>query len=643
MNQHKGLRNNFISFIMKKLFLFSFFIMGLFPGENIAQIRDISIIPEPVHIVNGKGEFILDKQTVIIAPLDDTALNQLAHMFVQWLAPATGFDLKIKSEARSSEKQIRLALNGSLRDVKDGEGYALEVTTRSITLTARHAGGIFYGLQTLRQLLPSAVEKKMVQSASWIIPAVRITDYPRFGWRGLLLDVSRHFFSKAFVKTYIDQMARYKYNVLHWHLTDDQGWRIEIKAFPKLTEVGAWRVPRMGQWWTYDQPRKDEEATDGGFYTQEDIKEIVAYARERNIAVLPEIDVPGHSLAAIAAYPYLSATGYIYPVNPGSKFYNILDNTLNPADERVYEFLDKVFEEVAALFPNEYIHIGGDECTKTFWRKSAEVQAFMQQKGIKNENELQSYFIKRVETILKKKGKKLIGWDEILEGGLAPEATVMSWRGMTGGIEAAKQGHKVVMTPAQKAYLDLYQGDPALEPDTYSMLRLKTSYQWNPVPDSVNPSLVLGGQGNLWTESVPTGRHAEYMTWPRGLALAEVFWSPEAKQNWTHFQQKLEPHFNRLEAAEINYSRAAFDILADVKRDEKNKLFVSLSTDIDDLKIYYTFNNTNPDSFSNEYNGQPVEIPKGIYQLRAVAFKNNIAVGKILIINREDLEKRAKK
>lgn len=628
---------------MMKLFSFSFLLFSLFFQEVNAQSHDISIIPEPAYIADGKGEFVLNKQTVIIAPLGDTALNQLAQMFVQWITPATGFDLKIKNKAGSSEKQIRLVLNSSSKDVKGAEGYALEVTSGSITLTARHAGGIFYGLQTLRQLLPAAIENKTVQSASWIIPAVRITDHPRFGWRGLLLDVSRHFFSKAFVKAYIDQMARYKYNVLHWHLTDDQGWRIEIKAFPKLTAVGAWRVPRMGQWWTYDQPRKDEEATDGGFYTQEDIKEIVAYARERNVAVLPEIDVPGHSLAAIAAYPYLSATGYIYPVNPGSKFYNILDNTLNPADEQVYEFLDKVFEEIAALFPNEYIHIGGDECTKAFWRKSAEVQAFMQQKGIKDENELQSYFIKRVESILKAKGKKLIGWDEILEGGLAPEATVMSWRGMKGGIEAAKQGHKVVMTPAQKAYLDLYQGDPALEPDTYSMLRLKTSYQWNPVPDSVNPSLILGGQGNLWTESVPTGRHAEYMTWPRGLALAEVFWSSESKQSWKYFQTKLEPHFVRFDNAGINYSKAAFDVLAETTRNEKNQLFVSLSTDIDDLKIYYTLNNTNPDLFSNEYKGQPVEIPKGIYQLRAVAYKNNNAVGKILIINREDLEKRAKK
>jgi len=353
--------------------------------------------------------------------------------------------------------------------------------------------------------------------------------------------------------------------------------------------------------------------------------------------------VPGHSLAAIASYPYLSATGYLYPVNPGSKFYNIEDNTLNPADERVYDFLDKVFGEIAELFPYPYIHVGGDECTKIFWRKSAEVQSFMKKERIKSEHELQSYFIKRLETILKQKGKKLIGWDEILEGGLAPEATVMSWRGMSGGIEAAKQRHSVVMTPANNVYLDLYQGDPAIEPDTYSMLRLKTCYQWDPIPAGVRPSLILGGQGNLWTESVPTGRHAEYMTWPRALALSEIFWSPVQKQSWHNFQNKLETQFLHLHAASINYSRAAYDVLASTTINDNKQLFAELTTDIDGLTIYYTIDNTNPDNFSNEYKGQPIEIPQGIYQLRAVAYKGGKPAGNMLILSREDLEKRARR
>jgi len=522
-----------------KHYLLCTFLFSLLSLSVVSQQRTLSIVPEPAELIRGKGSFLLDAKTIIVAENNDAGLRHLAETFTGWLSPATGFQLKIADHAVTSVKSIELSLNASIKDIKTEEGYLLEISSNRIHLSAAKPAGIFYGLQTLRQLLPPAIEYQSKQAVVWEIPAVKITDYPRFGWRGLLLDVSRHFFTKEFVKKYVDEMARYKFNILHLHLTDDQGWRIQIKSFPGLTETGAWRVPRTGRWWTYEQPKPGEAATYGGFYTQDDIREMVQYARERNVAILPEIDVPGHSLAAIASYPYLSATGYLYPVNPGSKFYNIEDNTLNPADERVYDFLDKVFGEIAQLFPYPYIHIGGDECTKTFWKKSAVVQDFMKKEGIKSEHELQSYFIKRLETILKQKGKKLIGWDEILEGGLAPDATVMSWRGMSGGVEAAKQGHNVVMTPADNVYLDLYQGDPATEPDTYSMLRLKTCYQWDPVPRDVKPSLILGGQGNLWTESVPTDRHAEYMTWPRALALSEVFWSPVQKQQWPDFQNKL--------------------------------------------------------------------------------------------------------
>ncbi|WP_265844405.1 family 20 glycosylhydrolase [Pedobacter sp. PLR] len=608
----------------------------------MAQSTSVSVIPEPVSIKIEKGKFIIDAKTVIsVKPNSLPEVKELATTLSLWLANSTGLNLKMKPKTSGSDKSIRLEINSSLKDLKGDEGYKLRVTSTEITLQALKPSGIFYGLQTINQLL--SVESVKGKPTQWSIPAVQITDYPRLGWRGLMLDVSRHFFSKEFIKSYIDQMARYKFNVFHWHLTDDQGWRIEIKAFPKLTEVGAWRVPRIGQWWSYEQPQQGEAATYGGFYTQDDIREIVAYARQRTISILPEIDVPGHSLAAIAAYPYLSATGEIYQVNPGSKFYEIQDNTLNPADERVYDFLDKVLGEVAALFPNEYIHIGGDECTKVFWHKSAPVQAFMVQNGLKTEDELQSYFIKRVEKILQKKGKRLIGWDEILEGGLAPDATVMSWRGMQGGIKAAQEGHQVIMTPADNTYLDLYQGDPALEPDTYSMLRLKTAYQWDPLPPNIKQELVLGGQGNLWTESVSTNRHAEYMTWPRSMALAEVFWSPKAKQNWSNFQRKLASGFKHLDAERINYSKAAFDVVVSTSLNDKNELIASLSTDLDDLIIYYTLDNTNPDSFSNKYTGEPIQIPAGIYQLRAVAYQKNNPIGKTLIINRKDLEKRAEK
>ncbi|MEC5145942.1 family 20 glycosylhydrolase [Chitinophaga sp. 212800010-3] len=605
---------------------------------STAQTRP-AIIPEPVSLRQGEGTFVINDHTPLIISSDNPELAAMGNQVNGWISVLTGFTLPLTSKTTSPDGSIQLLLNPGLNSPDNDEGYTLSVTQQGIKIQARKTAGIFYGLQTLRQLLQFAADEG---KQPFRLPVLEITDYPRFKWRGLMLDVSRHFFSKEFVKKYIDDMARYKFNIFHWHLTDDQGWRIEIKSFPRLTAIGAWRVPRTGKWWSFDPPQKNEKATYGGYYTQEDIKEIIAYAAERHITIVPEIDVPGHSLAAIAAYPYLSATGYIYPVNPGSEFYNKEDNTLNPADERVYAFLDKVFTEIAALFPGEYIHIGGDECTKHFWQHSAVVQDFMKKQGIPTEHELQSYFIKRVEKILKTKKKKMIGWDEILEGGLAPDATVMSWRGIQGGMDAAKQGHQVIFTPNSNTYLDLYQGDPLLEPDTYSMLRLHTSYQWNPIPAGVDSTLVLGGQGNLWTESVPGGRHAEYMTWPRSLALSEVFWSPSAKQDWGYFQQKLTPQFKILDVAQINYSRAAFDVLATAKHDPEKQLLVNLSTDIDGLDIYYTLDDTNPDTSSAHYTGTSIVIPKGIYQLRAQAFKGSAAVGKLLIAPREVLEKRAR-
>ncbi|SHG30156.1 beta-N-acetylhexosaminidase [Pedobacter caeni] len=630
------MNNNFITAIFLNLFVFVFTC-----HTGVAQTMP-AIIPEPVSLVHGKGVFVIDKQTSLIIAKGNAELISLSNRLKEWINMQTGLTLPVKNNTTGSERTIRLLLNPALKKTGNDEGYQLSITDQEVKLEASKAAGLFYGLQTIRQLLNLSVEQNS-QQKQYSLQAMEIVDYPRLKWRGLMLDVSRHFFSKDFVKKYIDDMARYKFNVFHWHLTDDQGWRIEIKSLPRLTEVGAWRVPRTGQWWSYEVPQKDEKTTYGGYYTQEDIKEIIAYATERHITIVPEIDVPGHSLAAIASYPYLSATGYLYPVNPGSKFYDIDDNTLNPADERVYAFLEKVFTEVAALFPGDYIHIGGDECTKKFWQRSAVVQDFMKEKGIKTEHELQSYFIKRVEKILKKKEKRLIGWDEILEGGLAPEAIVMSWRGMEGGIESAKQGHQVILTPNNHTYLDLYQGDPLLEPDTYDMLRLKNTYQWNPIPPGVDSTLVLGGQGNLWTESVPSGGHAEYMTWPRSLALSEVFWSPVTKQNWTSFQKKITPHFNILDAAKINYSKAAFDVLATAKLDQQQQLLVDLGTDIDGLDIYYTLDNTNPDASGIRYNGTPIVIPGSIYQLRAQSFKGNTAMGKLLIAPREALEKRAKK
>jgi hexosaminidase len=468
-----------------------------------------------------------------------------------------------------------------------------------------------------------------------------------------MFDVSRHFFTKQEVEQYIDQMVRYKYNLLHLHLTDDQGWRIEIKELPKLTEVGAWNVKKEGYFGTFTPPAPDAPRNYGGFYTQDDIKELVQYAKARFVNILPEIDVPGHSLAAIASYPELSCTPGAdkYQVNSGEPFMDwshgappiaLVDNTLCPANEKVYTFLDKVFTQVAALFPFEYIHVGGDEAPHNYWEKSPQIQALMKREGLKNMNEVQSYFTKRVEKIVESKGKKLIGWDEILEGGLAPNAAVMSWRGMEGGIAAAKMGHEVVMSPTTYVYIDYMQGDPIVEPRVYSTLLLSKAYQFEPLPDSVDPKYIKGGQANLWTEQIYNMRYAEYMTWPRGMAIAEALWSPKAKRNWDHFFGKVEQHFKRLDAAQIKYAPSVYDPIFKVSRTADKKLRIELGTEVNGLDIYYSFDNTFPDNFYPKYSG-PLTPPDDAVMLKVITYEGNKPVGRMIYMPIEELNKRADK
>ena len=568
-----------------------------------------------------------------------------AEMLEQKLNASAGFLVKVQE---TSSGEIQFSLNKTPVELLGKEGYTLVSSSKGVVISANEASGLFYGLQTLLQLLPKEIESKTAVKMDWTIPSVNITDYPRFKWRGLMLDVSRNFFSKEDVKLYIDQMARYKYNTFHWHLTDDNGWRIEIKSLPKLTEVGAWRVPRFGQFGERDEPKAGEAATVGGFYTQSDIKEIIQYAQERNVTIVPEVDVPGHSMAAIAAYPELSCTkDPNTKVNPGSSFSEWydngtfkmkIDNTLNPSDEKVYEFLDKVFTEIAAIFPNPYIHVGGDECYKGFWTNDAGCQALMKKMNMKQPEELQAYFMKRVETILKTKGKKLIGWDEILEGGLAPEATVMSWRGIKGGIEAAKMGHDVVMTPTTFAYIDYQQGEQTIEPPIYAGLRTNKCYSFNPVPEGVDAKYVLGGQGNLWTEQVVTLRHAQYMTWPRGWALAEDFWSPDDSKNWTDFVHRVEKHFVRADIAGINHSDAIYDAIIKIRKND-GKLTLEMDSEVPGLDIYYSVDGSMPDSYSSKY-AKPFVLPEGPVTLRVITYRNGKPIGHLITLKPEDLKKR---
>jgi hexosaminidase len=618
---------------------FYFFIALLSLINLHAKAADsIAIIPKPLAMEVHAGHFILTNSTAVSTTSSESDVKQSIQWFIDKIAASTGYHLSTK---RSSKNAINLILNKHADASLHDEGYTLKVTPSMVTITANKPAGLFYGLQTVLQLLPPSIESVTdVQNTKWIMPCVDIKDVPRFGWRGLMLDVSRHFFTKQEVKEYIDQMARYKYNTLHLHLADDEGWRIEIKSLPELTKTGAWRVQRTGRWGTFIAALAGEPATDGGFYTQEDLKKIIKYAQDRFITILPEIDVPAHSLALISSYPNLSCTQLPYSVNAGGKGYERNDNVLCIGNDSTFTMLDKIFTEIAALFPNPYIHIGGDEAYKGFWDACPKCQKRMADEHLKNVDELQSYFVKRVENIVESKGKKLIGWDEILEGGLAPNATVMSWRGMSGGIAAAKMGHEVVMTPWDYCYLDLYQGEPQGEPPTYGLCRLSDSYNYEPVPDSIDEKYILGGQGNLWTESVPTFRHAEYMTWPRGIALAEVYWSTKANKNWTDFITRLEKQFPRLDAANVKYSRSMYNVIFEPARIKNSNFGVTLITEVKGLDIYYTFDNTNPDRFSPKFDGKPIQFPDGANFLNAIAYRDGKPIGVQINVPKDVLEKR---
>ncbi|MEZ0610227.1 beta-N-acetylhexosaminidase [Fibrella sp. WM1] len=615
--------------------------------SSLAQAQ-IQLIPQPVSVQPQPGHFTLTKATTITYNKPESA--SVAAMLSRQLAEQTSLTLTSRAAAVPTNT-ILLALT-STPDAKLGrEGYRLSSSPKGVTITANQPAGLFYGAQTLLQLIPTERPASTERTQPANVPAVQIVDYPRFGWRGVMLDVSRHFFPKADVMRYIDELARLKLNTFHWHLTDDNGWRIEIKSLPRLTSVGAWRVPRDGHFGERPNPKPGEAATYGGFYTQDDIREVVKYAQARNITIVPEIDIPGHSMAMLAAYPNLSCSkDTSVRVNPGTQFAEwygngtfkmLIDNTLNPSDEAVYATLDKVFTEVAALFPGPYIHAGGDECYKGYWEKDPGCQALMQKEGMKNVEQLQGYFMKRVEKIINAKGKKFLGWDEILEGDVSPSATVMSWRGMKGGIEAAQQGHDVVMTPSTFAYIDYMQGDPTVEPRIYASLRLKTCYEFEPVPAGIDSTRILGGQGNLWTEQIPTLAHAEYMTYPRTWALSEVFWTPRNRRDWAGFIPRLEAQMRRADAAGVNYARAAYDPIVSTSIAD-NKLTLMLDAEVPGTDIFYSLDDTVPGRYSQRYS-QPIAVPEGDVTLRAVTYRNGQPVGRMLTLKRDDLLKRAKK
>jgi hexosaminidase len=632
---------------MKKLV--STIIIKVLCVSLFAQSSNIAIIPEPVQITNKTGTFLLPARLVVGVSQGEgmqPVLNALRQKM-----KVTGTTVDVATKGKSPN--LFLTLNTKHDDAIGQEGYRLSVTPKNVVIKANKPAGLYYGLQTLYQLLPKEIESTIpVKNVKWVLPCVEIVDYPRFQWRGLMFDVTRHFFTKEEVKHYIDDMVRYKLNLLHLHLTDDEGWRVEIKSLPKLTEVGAWRVNKVGYFGTFSPPTADEPKDYGGFYTQEDLKEIIKYAKDRFVDILPEVDVPAHSLAAIVSYPELSCTpeANTYRVRSGEAIMDwshgappiaLVDNTLCPANEKVYTFLDKVITELAQVFPFEYIHMGGDEAPHNFWEKNEMVKDLMKREGLTSMEQVQNYFTKRVDSIVRSKGKKFIGWDEILlGGGLPSDAAVMSWRGMKGGVEAAKSGHEVVMSPSDFAYIDYMQGDVALEPRIYSSLSLTKTYQFDPLPADVDPKYIKGGQANLWTEQVYNMRHAEYMTYPRALAIAESVWSPKEKKDWNHFLGKVENHFGRLDEAEIKYATSVYEPKFVLSRNKDGQLQIGIETEAKDVTVHYTFDNSFPDYFYPAYQ-QPLTPPKDAVMLRVVSYRGKQQMGRMISVPVGDLEKRA--
>ena len=600
-----------------------------------AASPSLSVIPKPVRMEARSGEFILLPGATISVAEGQTEALAVADGLAEFLRRATGFAFPVRKSGipgggpaspPSGDIVLRLEdLGGRL----GSEGYLMDITTGGILIRAAAPAGLFYGVQTLRQLLPAAIEVPSPATGTpirWAVPCVSIEDRPRFAWRGALLDCSRHFFPKEFVKRWIDDLAAHKMNTFHWHLTDDQGWRLEIKKYPRLTEVGAWRVDREDKHWNAREDQKPgEAATYGGFYTQEDVREIVAYAASRFVTIVPEIEMPGHCRSALAAYPEFSCTGGPFTVPPGG--YWPVTDVYCPGTEATFAFLQDVLSEVIGLFPGKYIHIGGDEVDKTEWKRCPKCQARMKAEGLKDENELQSYFVRRVEAYLNGHGRSLIGWDEILEGGLAPQATVMSWRGTEGGIAAAKAGHDVVMTPTSHCYFDYYQGNPASEPLAIGgFLPLSKAYAFEPVPDvltEAEAAHVIGGQANLWTEYVPAGGHAEYMLLPRLAALSEAVWSAKGARQWADFSRRLDGLMAHYDKAGIRYSRSAFQVRIGARSGAK-KIKAALETEIRGIDIRFTTDGTEPRASSKRY-FKPLTFKKTT-ELQAAAFRGGLPV-----------------
>ena len=615
-----------MKFLSKVLAVFLFIILSSCSKDKVFTENDIQIIPKPVELKLKTGVFEFSETTIFV--VSNEIQKEIATALIDRFNMAAGWRLKIDEKA-PAKNFVKFNIDKNLSD----EAYKLEVNKEKIIITANGASGFIYGLESLRQLLPEAIESpKKVSNMEWTIPNLEINDYPRFKWRGLMLDVSRHFFDKNYVKEVIDGLAMHKMNVLHLHLVDDQGWRIEIKKYLKLTGIGGFRVDQEDAGWSAREVNKPTDKADfGGFYTQEDIKEIVSYAASKGIEVVPEIEMPAHVMSAIAAYPELSCFEKPIAVPSGGVW--PITEIYCAGKDTTFEFLENVLLEVMELFPSQYIHIGGDEATKTNWEICSHCQERMKSEDLHDVEELQSYFVKRMEKFINSHGKKLIGWDEILEGGLAPEATVMSWRGVKGGLEAASQGHDVVMTPGTHCYFDHYQGPQNEEPLAWGgYLPLSKVYKFDPVVESMTEEEakhILGGQANLWSEYIPTNEQSEYMIYPRIAALSETVWSTKASRDWDDFSNRIIHLFKRYDYQGINYAKSAYLVMADTKINLENKsVEVLLKNEFTDSDIRYVLDGNDLSQNSIKYM-EPIQLTKTTL-VKAMLFKNDKPIGKEL-------------
>ena len=601
-------------------------------------INEYNVVPLPVTMNEQPGRFYLNSDVPVVVNASQEVKN-IASSLSTTVLDVAGIKLKPGGELHENVPTI---VFDSIPGMEK-EAYKLSVTPQQIKITASTPNGFYYGLQTLYQLLPVAIySKERARNAEWSVPCVEIEDTPAFRYRGAMLDVCRHFASIDYIKKFIDVLAVHKMNTFHWHLTDDQGWRIEIKKYPKLTEIGSQRSETMVDYFYTHYPFKYDGKPHGGYYTQEEIKEVVAYAQSKYITVIPEIELPGHALAAIASYPELSCTpDSTYEV---CKLWGVFDQVFCPTDT-FFQFMEGVMDEVVELFPSSYIHIGGDECPKYAWEHCSHCQKLIRDLGLKDdvtpnpvdgrkhtkEEKLQSYIVNRAEKYLNSKGRNIIGWDEILEGGLAPNATVMSWRGVEGGMTAAKAGHDAIMTPNPYAYLDHYQEEPEIAPVTIGGYNtLKKTYSYNPVPadaDSLVKQHIIGVQANCWAEYMPTEDNRDYQIFPRLIAIAETGWTPMKEKNFTSFCSRMVEDFKRLEIMGVKPCLNFFDVNINTRSTKEGVLNVELETFYPGAQIYYTIHGEEPSVNASLYS-HPFPL-EGTYDLKAAAFVDGKQIGKV--------------